>query len=82
MDYKLVNEKLKDLSALRRTKVDKSETENDEYMPTWYEVCPFDGEVFVRLQIQMDSYQENENVIGIEFVKCTQKQVSIYEPVK
>jgi hypothetical protein len=81
MDYKLLNEKLNDLDTLRRTKVEKSKVENEDCMPEWYEVCPFDEDTFIRLKVRMDSYGENESVVGIEFVKPKQVTTTNYEAI-
>lgn len=82
MDYKLLNEKLSDFSKLRReTLISKSERDNEDYMPEWYEVYPFDGEIFIKFHIQMDSYGENETIKGIEFVKAKQQVITNFETI-
>jgi len=41
---------------------------------------PIDG-IFIKLRVQTDSYGNNENVVGIEFVQAKQKVVDTYENV-
>lgn len=46
-----------------------------------YEVygCPFDSEVYLRFTITTDSYGDNEQISGIQFVKVTEKTIKTYE---
>lgn len=46
-----------------------------------YEVyeCPFDSEVYLRFTITTDSYGDNEQISGIQFVKAAEKTIKTYE---
>ncbi len=79
MDYKSLNEKLKDLDALRNTKVEKLQIE--DYESEWHEICPFEGNTFIRLRIRVDSYGENEWIVGVEFVKPKQVTATNYKSI-
>lgn len=87
MNFKQLNEVLKDIPALRSKRVERTvehevdgESQGDEGVA--YEVCPlpYDG-LYVRLRITTDSYGDNESVSGIEFVQPIEKQITRYEPV-
>lgn len=81
MDYKLLNEKLSSFTKLRKRDqlIEKSKVENEEYMPEWSEVYPFNEDIFIKFHVQMDSYGENEMITGIEFVKPKTQTVTNYE---
>jgi hypothetical protein len=83
MELSKINEKLKDLKRIRSQKdlIEKSKKDNEDYMPEWDEVYPFEGEYFIKLRIQTDSYGENENIISVQIVKEVIKKVSQFEAV-
>jgi len=77
MDYNKLNAKLANLNSLRRgSPVAKTHPEDDG--STWIEVYPFDGDIFIKLTIRIDSYGENEFIEGIQFVKPVIKSVTDY----
>jgi len=90
MDYKKLNKLLEDLQQFRHTNSSKlveritiSEVDK-EYgsqgdTSVYHEVYPFDGEMFIRLTINTDSYGYNEFINGIQFVKPIQKTVTMFE---
>ena len=90
MDYKKLNKMLEDLQQFRHTNSSKlveritiSEVDK-EYgsqgdTSVYHEVYPFDGEMFIRLTINTDSYGYNEFINGIQFVKPIQKTVTMFE---
>lgn len=92
MEYKEINELLSNLNKLRNgrnkvgeevvKKIDTNHPEQDEEGLS-YEIysLPFDKEHFLRLTITTNSYGEDEQITGIEFVKPTKKTVTSYEPV-
>ena len=81
-----LNPILKDLRKLRRgqsefTQVVKQidgEEEGEEGKS--YEVFKI-GDVYVKLEITTDSYGDNEQITGIEFVKPIVKQVTDFESI-
>jgi len=94
MDYKQFNEKFKDLETFRRTnrsalvekiteyEIDNSYGEGEQgAVGIFHEIYPWDGEVFLKLTFNTDSYGDNEFVNGIQFVKPVQKMVSSFESV-
>lgn len=67
---------VKDLSSYE----DGSQGDSNES----YEVYPVEGEkdLFIKLQIGSDSYGYNEFVVGMQFVRPTEKLVTLFEPIK
>lgn len=91
MDYKKLNEMLKDLNKLRNSSKmvekpvvkDLNGREEQGESSEIYEIYPTDEkDIFIRLTINSDSYGDNEFVNGIEFVSPIQRQVTNYESVK
>jgi len=94
MDYKILTDELKSLETLRiQSPVSRTRTYNglgddsygdgvqgeyDEFDEIYK--SPIDG-IFIKLRVQTDSYGNNENVVGIEFVQAKQKVVDTYENV-
>jgi len=90
MDYKKLNKMLEDLQQFRHTnslklveritisEVDKEYGSQGD-TSVYHEVYPFDGEMFIRLTINTDSYGYNEFINGIQFVKPIQKTVTMFE---
>jgi hypothetical protein len=90
MDYKKLNKLLEDLQQFRHTnssklveritisEVDKEYGSQGE-TSVYHEVYPLDGEMFIRLTINTDSYGYNEFINGIQFVKPIQKTVTMFE---
>jgi len=89
MDYKMLNETLKDLRKLRRGKTEFTEIINEidgegdqgeEGLK--YEVYHIPKtEFYIRLEIRTDSYGDNQSVTGIQFVKPTEKIVKVFESI-
>jgi len=79
MDYKELNELLSDFNKLRRnTKIASERPDIDEGTPG-YEVYHVEGDVYVKLTIDTDSYGEYEFVRGVEFVSPKTVQVTNFE---
>jgi len=90
MDYNRLNKLLEDLQVFRHTnrtklveritlkEVDKDYGSQGD-TSVYHEVYPFDGEMFIRLTINTDSYGYNEFINGIQFVKPIQKTVTMFE---
>ena len=90
MDYNRLNKQLEDLQVFRHTnrtrlveRITLKEIDSDYGSQgdtsVYHEVYPFDGEMFIRLTINTDSYGYNEFVNGIQFVKPIQKTVTMFE---
>jgi len=80
MDYKKINEALRDISAIRNKKaVETVKTDED----TTDEVYPSEIEdVFIKLTVTTDSYGDNEKITSIQFVSPVTKNITNYEPIK
>ncbi len=79
MDYKKINEITASLPRLRNgTKPLEVTTNDDEETIEVYAIKGIDG-LYIRLRMAEDSYDENEYVAGIEFVKAVEKTVLTYE---
>lgn len=92
MDYKQINEALGNLTNFRyenRSKLIEKIVEyeiNSEYgqqgeSSIFHEIYPFDGEIFIKLTLNTDSYGYNEFINGVQFVKPAQKTVTIFESI-
>lgn len=93
MDYKLINEALLDISALRYgkkfsrvldSKIDnlrggESQGDYDELIEV-YSLGKDD--LHIKLVLRTDSYGDNEFVHSIQIVKPIVKQITDFEPVK
>jgi len=82
MDYTILNQKLSDLQSLRdeSTLIKKMESDDEDvYEEEWFEIYPFDGENFLKLKIQLDSYGETESVISIQIVKEVETEITKFE---
>lgn len=90
MDYKKINEQLKDLSGLRNrlspvhkeivneiTEDYGNQGDSNEIYEV-YDINLPDG-LYIRLRIGSDSYGESEFVEGITFVKGKKKEIITYE---
>lgn len=75
----------KNKSKLKQTNVVKEIDGDGEQNESGlsFEVYPFPGieNLYVKLRITTDSYGDNEAVTGIEFVKPTEKVVTVYEKI-
>ena len=86
MDYKKLNEVLKNLDTLRYSKealhkeVIKEVNGGYEELGEFYEVYDvgLQNGVFMKVQYLTDSYGDNERVGGVEFVKAKEKTVTAY----
>jgi hypothetical protein len=90
MDYNQLNKLFEDLHVFRHTnrtklveritlkEIDKDYGSQGD-TSVYHEVYPFDGEMFIRLTINTDSYGYNEFINGIQFVKPIQKTVTMFE---
>ena len=79
MDYKKLNELLSDFSTIRRGKcVEKKSPEDYE---TGFEVYHLEDNTYIKLTIYTDSYGDNEQVVGIEFVSPQVVQLTNFEPI-
>ena len=93
MNYKLINESLKDLEELRYNKSKRikkeiinevagdSSTQGEEGLAyEFYEIGLADNFI-LKMTITTDSYGEDESITGIEFVKPIKKQVTVFEAI-
>jgi hypothetical protein len=80
MDYKLLNEKLRNLYNLRAGKPVETTRTPDE--SSWSEVYLLDGDIYIKFYISLDSYEDNETINGIEIVSPTKVTVTQFEPIK
>ena len=81
MDYRKINDILRDIGSLRNKKIEtiQPQYEGDSIH---YEICSTDkDDIFVKIQISTDSYGGSESITGIEFVKPVEKRVYNYEPI-
>jgi hypothetical protein len=81
MDYGKLNEFLSDFNMLR-AKGRKVETKQPGDYETGYEVYEISEGVYVKLIVYVDSYGENESVVGVEFVQPKTVTVTNFEPIK
>jgi len=89
MNYKILNEALKDLCKLRRGKTEFTEVINEidgegdqgeEGLS--YEVYKLSGtDIYIKLEVRTDSYGDNESITGIQFVQPTEKLVKVFETI-
>ena len=90
MNYKQLNDCLKNLNSLRNSgkrieriiekELDGEGSQGEEGVS--YEVYKLPIEnVFIKLKITTDSYGNNEHVAGIEFVTPKEKTITSYEPI-
>jgi len=90
MDYKKINDSLKDLDGLRYSKkpihrkvVNEitddygSQGDSNEIYEV-YDIGLPDG-LFIKLRLGSDSYGDDQRVTGLEFVKGKEKTVTVYE---
>lgn len=93
MNYKLINEQLSDIDALRsnqKKRISKEiiyevNGENGEQGQEglayeFFDIGLEDG-VVLKMTITTDSYGDNETVSGIEFVKPIKKEVTVFETI-
>lgn len=86
MDYKKINEKLKNLDNFRYESKpvftnEPNSVGEEETIYNWEEVYDIgleDG-MFVKLNIQTNSYGYDESIVGLEFVQAQEKKVTVYE---
>lgn len=85
MDYKLINEILKDLSRIQYSNefsvvTDSSNIEGDyeEFIRVYrYK----DTDIFIKITTSTDSYGYNEGIRSVQFVKPVVKQVTDFETI-
>jgi hypothetical protein len=90
MDFKQLNELLKDLHELRNSKnlisqdvIHKIDGEGDmgeEGVSFEVYKIPVDN-LYIRLKITTDSYGDNEQISGIEFVQPIEKTIQTFQAV-
>lgn len=84
MDYKLINEILKDLSNIAYDKnfkfvANEENNGNDMYSENITVYKYKDTDIFIKLTVRGDSYGENPYVHSVQFVKPVVKQVTDFE---
>jgi len=79
MDYTKLNELLGNLYTLRRQPKIESERPDCDEGTSGYEIFHVEGDIYVKLTIAVDSYGDNEEVTGIEFVSPKTVQVTNFE---
>lgn len=89
MDFKQLNELLKDLREIRNGKmvtkdvvhqIDGEGDMGEEGVSFEVYKIPYDG-MHIRLKIVTDSYGDNESIAGIEFVQPIEKTIKTFEPI-
>lgn len=60
---------------------EKDESDGYEDSPTEVKVCKLSEELFIKFKITSDSYGDNEQITGIQFVKPKVVTVTQFEPV-
>ena len=81
MDYKKVNENLKNFFSLRTGKKPVFKQIPGEYETGFIEVYDIglpDG-LMAKLTIEIDSYEHQEYISGVEFVRGREKTIISYE---
>lgn len=93
MNYKLINEALKDIEALRYNnkkfkKVSNSIVDNlrgDDRQGEYNEIIEIyelgEDDLHIKLVLRSDSYGDNESVHSIQIVKPVVKQVTDFETI-
>jgi hypothetical protein len=90
MNYTKLNELLKNLETYRynQKRLQKDvvkeitgEIQGEEGL--WFEVykLDFEEDLYIQLEIRTDSYGECERIVGIQFVKPTEKTVTVFEKI-
>jgi len=87
MDYKKINEILADFDAIRTSSkyklvesIDGVDSNNGDYGD--YEVYETGIEdILIKLEIENNSYSDEEEVIGIQFVKIVKRQILEYKTI-
>lgn len=89
MDYKKLNNLLKDIEYTRRNskamnitivkKIDEPEQVEEGISYEIYDIGCED--MLLRLELHTDSYGDNERLVGIQFVKGVQKMAIVYEEI-
>ena len=79
MDYTKLNELLGNLYTLRRQPKIESERPDIDEGTKGYEIFHVEEDIYVKLTIAVDSYGDNEEVTGIEFVSPKTVQVTNFE---
>ena len=79
MNYKKINEKLKDFNLIRNGQKIESKSPDGEEYENGYEIYKLDDDIYVRLEIYEDSYGDNEAVVGIQFIKPKVVTVTEFE---
>lgn len=89
MDFKQLNELLKDLESIRNNEqisreviheVEDVGNQGDEGVSFEVYKIPYDG-LHVRLKITTDSYGSNEKISGVEFVQPIEKVITTFEVI-
>jgi hypothetical protein len=90
MDFKQLNELLKDLRDIRNSKnlvtkdvihaIDGEGNQGEEGVSFEVYKIPYDN-MHVRLKIVTDSYGDNEQAVGIEFVQPIEKTIKKFEDI-
>lgn len=90
MDFKQLNELLKDLRQIRKAQnlvtkdvihqIDGEGNQGDEGVSFEVYKLPYDN-MHVRLKITTDSYGDNESISGIEFVQPIEKTIKTFEAI-
>lgn len=89
MNYKLINEALQDIGALRSgrrfTKVSAASQENGEHQGSYTDTVEVyalgEDDLHIKVVLRSDSYGENDDVISIQLVKPVVKQITDFETI-
>lgn len=89
MNYKLINEALKDIGALRYnkrfTKVSTKTTQEGGYEGSYGEIIEIyelgEDDLHIKLVLRSDSYGENESIHSVQIVKPVVKTIQDFEVI-
>jgi hypothetical protein len=91
MDYKKLNEVLKNLETFRydQKRLEKNivkEINGDadrREEGLWFEIfkLDFEDDLYIQLEIRTDSYGDVQRIVGIQFVRPTEKVVKVFEKI-
>lgn len=84
ISLKEVNQLLVNIENLRNSnkRVSKTEAVGDEYSTTWEEIYRLEhDDIFLKMVFVLNSYNEDEKLVSIQFVKPVTKTIVAYENI-
>ena len=79
-----INQVLGDITKLRSSKqrVSRTEVKSDEYVTIYEEIYTVGKDnIFLKITTTLNSYNEDEVISSIQFVKPTSKTITVYENI-